>query len=808
LATQDERLAAIAAAAAAVLRRTPYHAARAGDVASAVRLPNERGRSEVWLYNEVRNRRVLVALAAAHAWREFPGRADWSPPGPADSVTAARSTATAALAVVVAFHRAEQPLMTGVGYGIGDISTAEKRQLAAGVDVSPPRWPDSVWGRVAAAAWRGQCDVFTDFLGPVLRQCAESVTYLAEADAADGASRLSDIAFRTCLADREGPAELVARGLAALWFERDLTRLAGTLPRDLESSEAALAAVVRRRTDPRAEANASSVMVRLLLEAGTLHRRCVREARRTVSLWQDLAAEHPGAAESEARGHDLQRLSDTASHLGLAAARYGDRASAADAWKLSRWVAEHELNNDVSRIARADTNLAALAAETGHGPAAASLVSSVFETRLALAERHPASAAAWRRLTVTARVRADIARIGGRVSDGLRLAADLLADRQARLGDPAHADVAEARLVFGQALLAAGHPIAARRHLEEAADTRRGRFLATSSQVQEDLLWLARAALVMEQPQAVLDLLGGQAAGTDWFRDQVSFRLGYTARRLAALAAAGLGRTEEATAALLADRERLADLPLAGGLDVGLDIGLNEGREGAADLGPHGGRDAAADWGQNEGRDASRDGGLDPLVADFDRALGEVALLRGDAADAMATLSRLADTETGSVPLPARGWTLVLLGRAADRLGQAGRAAECFGLVTGLGATGLGATQLGATELGTTQLGATELGTTELGTAEFGAAGIDPDHPVILTARYDEAVRRAARGDTREAADLLEPVLDRTLLAHGYAALGEAHPLLARARTLAERLGIAVPGTVVAIDEASLDIDV
>jgi hypothetical protein len=79
---------------------------------------------------------------------------------------------------------------------------------------------------------------------------------------------------------------------------------------------------------------------------------------------------------------------------------------------------------------------------------------------------------------------------------------------------------------------------------------------------------------------------------------------------------------------------------------------------------------------------------------------------------------------------------------------------------------------------------------------------------VILTARYDEAVRRAATGDTREAADLLEPVLDRTLLAHGYAALGEAHPLLARARTLAGRLGITWPDSLAAIDEASLDIDV
>ncbi len=82
-------------------------------------------------------------------------------------------------------------------------------------------------------------------------------------------------------------------------------------------------------------------------------------------------------------------------------------------------------------------------------------------------------------------------RTSGRVSQGVRLAVELLANRQARLGDPAHADVAEARMVLGQALLAAGHPVAARRHLEEAADTRRGRFLAASYRVQEHLLGCA-----------------------------------------------------------------------------------------------------------------------------------------------------------------------------------------------------------------------------------------------------------------------------------------------------------------------------
>ena len=747
VAAQDERLAAIAAAAAAVLRHTPYHVVRAGDVATAVRLPGQTGRSAVWLYNEVHNRRVLVALAAGHAWREFAGQASWSPPESTGSVTAARSAAVAALGVIVAFHRAEQSLMTQVGFGIGDISTAEKRKLAAGTDLAPPSWPDSPWGRVAAAAWHGRCDVFTDFLRPVLRDCAESVTHLAEPTLAESASRLSDIAFRTCLADREGPVDLLARGLAALWLERDLTRLAGALPRELESAETALAAVARRRTDPRAEANASAVVVRVLLEAGTLHRRCIWQAQRTVSLWQDLAADPDGAyldgpasSISDTTGHDLQRLSDAASHLGLAAVRYGDRQTAAHAWQLSRRVAGQGLGHDQSRVARADNNLAALAAEAGHGEQARTVIAGVRRTRLALLERQPQDAAAWRRLTVVDRTRTDIARLNGEAIESVRLAADLLADRQARLDDPGHADTSEARIVLGQALLAAGDPIAARRHLEEASDTRRSRFLPTSYRVQEDLIWLAKAALVLRHPRTVLELLADQTAETDWFRDQVSFRLGYTARRLLALASGEVGRADEAAATLLAGREELGEWPL--------------------------------------------DAGLDPLAADFDRSLAELALLRGEAADAADALTRLAGAEAEAMgeggaagesgpPLPAHGWTLVLLGRAAARLGDASRAAECFRSVT-----------------------------------DLATAGIDRCHPVILTARCDEAERCAAIGDTRQAAKLLAPVLDRTVLAHGRPALGEAHPLLTRSWALAERLGITVPYPASGLDEASLDIDV
>ena len=91
---------------------------------------------------------------------------------------------------------------------------------------------------------------------------------------------------------------------------------------------------------------------------------------------------------------------------------------------------------------------------------------------------------------------------------------------------------------------------------------------------------------------------------------------------------------------------------------------------------------------------------------------------------------------------------------------------------------------------------------------DLAAAGVDPCHPVILTARCDEAERRTAVGDTGQAARLLAPVLDRTLLAHARPGLGEAHPLLTRARTLAERLGITVAYTLPGLDEASLDLDV
>lgn len=635
---QDDRLAAIGATAASLLRHTPYHALRAQDVAAAIRLRGQPGRSVVWLYNETRSRRVLVALAASHAWREYVGEEyGGEPVSSADSVTGARERVTAALSVITRFHRAERHLMTQVGLGIGDISTTEKRQLTAKTEAEPPTWPDSDWGRIADAAWRGRVSVFASFLAPVLRECAEVITWLPDEVLAEAANRLSDISFHACLTDDDGPVELVARGLAALWFERDLGQVTGGLARDLESCETALSVATRRSTDPRAEASASTAVVRVLLEAGTLHARCAREAARTVALWQKV----PDPVRQ-----DTERLSDAASHLGLAASRYGNLGSADDAWRLSRTIADRELNGDVSRIARVDSNLAELAAQTGQHGDAWTAIRAVCGVRESVLRGHPGDAAAWRRMTVSARVRADIARMTGRVTEAVQLSRELLADREARLRDAGHPDVAEATLTLGKAELSAGRPDAARRQLETAAQYRAIWYLPSSLRVQEDAVWLAKATLASGQAVAAIDVLTGQPVLTGWFAERVSFRLGYTARRLAATAMAVLGDAAAAEKELLADLSRLDRFPL---LD-----------------------------------------GLDPLAADLRRSLGEVAMARGHFADAASVLRELADDEaTAGHPAPARGWTLVLLARAEDGLNNRRQASACYQSVADLVTSGI-----------------------------------------------------------------------------------------------------------------------
>jgi hypothetical protein len=184
---QDRRLAAIGAAAATVLSETDYHRVRTQDVASRVKLDATGdgrsatgSRSSVWLYNEVRSRRVLVMLAARHVWevhtaqtseplapQGFAGAGKTAEPATVTgTVTEAYEAVTAALLDIVRFHRASSFLMTQVGLGLGDIATSEKRSGAEAQQ--PPTWPDSGWGRVAADGFAGRCGVFADFLAPVL----------------------------------------------------------------------------------------------------------------------------------------------------------------------------------------------------------------------------------------------------------------------------------------------------------------------------------------------------------------------------------------------------------------------------------------------------------------------------------------------------------------------------------------------------------------------------------------------------------------------------------------------------------------
>ena len=292
MATQDERLAAIAAAAADVLRRTPYHAVRAGDVAAAVRLPGERGRSAVWLYNEVRNRRVLVALAAAHAWRDFPGRADWSCPRPIGSVTAARSACVvAALAVIVRVPPGRADADELCRRRHRDIATAGEEALVARLRPDSACLRESPCGPGSRRLLGGLgAHVFTDFLrtGAASVRRVRRIFLLEPYPLARSASRSSYVASARCLADREGPASTWSR--AGSWRWRRPRCCTWSLPRDLEGGEN-----LRWRRSPGGGQTAGPRRMQSPSWSGSCSRRlpctngCVRR-RRTVSLWQGVAA--------------------------------------------------------------------------------------------------------------------------------------------------------------------------------------------------------------------------------------------------------------------------------------------------------------------------------------------------------------------------------------------------------------------------------------------------------------------------------------------------------------------------------------
>jgi tetratricopeptide (TPR) repeat protein len=736
-AAQDRRLAAIAAASAVALRSTEYRKIRTQDVAARVCLDGAQdrrsaggARSAVWLYNEVRSRRVLVALGARHAWIEHLARTA-GPGSPTQVSTVADTVATVVrlLEQIVRFHQTERFLVEQAAAGLGDIATSEK---AVRSHTSPaPQWPGSAWGRLAESAYSGRCTLYADFLAPGLLAAARGVVPLPPAAAAAQAAALSDLVFRgLAAAGPDGPTERVAAGFAAYWFERELVPVAGSWVRDLYAAELALEAAAARDTDPRAGQSARGALIRILMDADTLHARCAREgAARADALRRDLdlgPARLPGPADGTEPA-DLRALCDAASRQGLALFRLGEVAQAVAAFETSRTVAAAatrlEPAESRSFAARADHNLAEAAMSLGDQAGAVEACERAFAERAARLE--PAgpgarplprreAAAAWRRYALTAEARARITAWTGRPVAAVALAEDLVRRGREQPGRD-HGTALRLRGALAQVLLEAGHPLEARHHLEAV----RLSYLEDPGEMAVNLgeyrerLRLARALMMFGEPQAAQALLPDEDT-LAWCAGHVSFTAAAEARRLRALAWSGTGRHEEAAA--------LAQVALA-------------------DL-----------------RARAGDGPRTVLIADLEEAGGVVALRAGDAQGALAVFEsvlarRLA--APGARFDPGAAASMLWLGRAADALGESARACANHG---------------------------------DLAAA---AAGIlEPTHPVLIEAGLDQAERLLRAGEFDAASRLVEAAIDDSPLAHGRPAVEKGHPLRTRARALAGVLGV------------------
>ncbi|GAA3738134.1 hypothetical protein [Salinactinospora qingdaonensis] len=549
----EDRLAAIGTTAASAFRAADYRSVRAEDIAAQVQVsedsadkPRRTGRSAVWLYNTVKSRRVLVALAAYSAWcgvHHFEGEAAGEATRALWTLGQAREAVTRILTEIVVFQQRERHLMTQVGSGLGDIATSEKRQRGGSgkgsdegdASETAPTWPDGPWGRVAAQAWQGSLGVFADALTPVLSAATGAVTEPREPTVTAGARVLSDLAFRGFLTAPDSAPERVARGLTAFWFEHELVATAGEWVRELDSAEQALAATTKRGTDPRAEAAGRAVLIRVLLEAGTLHRRGVTEGRRLLATLDELVTENPApGVESpwDRRRVDQEARGDAAGRLGLSLLRWGDLRAAEEAYLTSRAVAERDLDGSPSRLARADTNLCDVWAQTGETAKARTGIERAVEMRRDLLANATDPEAAWRRLSLTEAARVRVAIHSGQPTTAVDLAERLLADRRSRIAAEGGPNMAEARLLLAEALLTAGQPAAARFQVEQAERMAGGPDAPAGYRAQSTVVLRARIAMAAGEHTTALDLLEHSSVTSDWFAEQVSFRLGFTARRL------------------------------------------------------------------------------------------------------------------------------------------------------------------------------------------------------------------------------------------------------------------------------------
>ncbi|WP_030453426.1 hypothetical protein [Herbidospora cretacea] len=537
---QERRLAAIAAASAAAFRHSDYHQVRAEDVAERVRLPRggekDTGRSAVWLYNEVRSRRVLVALAAKHAFDEF--TSGEGAPEPVTSMLGAAESVAAALRRIARFHQVERFLLAQVRLGIGDISTSEKRPSAA---QTPPVWLTGTYGSAAAAGWEGRVTAYAEYLAPRLDQAARAVAVPPENWAKTSAERLSELAFRAMSDDADAPADRQAEGLAAYWLARDLIPLTGEWADRLHAAERTAELVEKIGPNGRSRANALVVVFQVLLDSSPLLARAAEVGAELIPLLAGSPA-------------DAVTLCDVASRRGLALLRLGDTAAARGCFEESRRIAEKlpDSADPASLVARAEHNLAELLVDEGHAEKGRAILADVAERRGAGVPKTGAGPA-WRRHTLTRQALARATTRAGRVVEGVSLAEATLTDREERLGQD-NVNTASARVTLAEALLAAAHPAQARHHLSEAMRLRSLYLPGEGYWPQYDLVRLAEIELHAGFPAQAVRLLDDATVTTTWFAGRVSPRLHEEAVLIRSL---GLSASGEAQTAL-AD---LAELP-------------------------------------------------------------------------------------------------------------------------------------------------------------------------------------------------------------------------------------------------------
>ncbi|GAA0991566.1 tetratricopeptide repeat protein [Acrocarpospora macrocephala] len=536
---QERRLAAIAAASAAAFRRSDYHQVRAEDVAERVRLPRgaekDSGRSAVWLYNEVRSRRVLVALAVKHAFDEF--TSGEPAPEPARSVLGAQALVTTALRRIARFHQLERFMLAQVRLGIGDISTSEKRPSAA---QTPPGWLPGTFGAAAAAGWEGRVTAYAEYLAPRLREAALTVTVPPEGWDRHSAERLSELAFRAMVDDPEGPVDHQANALAAYWLSRDLVPLAGEWADRLHTAERTCELTERIGPNGRARVRALDVVFQVLLDDSPL---LVRAAEVGTEL-TGLIGDNPG---------DQPWRCDVASRRGLALLRLGDTAGARAGFEESARIAADfpDTYDRESYAIRAEHNLAEVLVEEGR-PAAGRLALLRVAEKRARGVPEIGVGPAWRRLTLTRQALAGAETRSGRVVAGVTAAEQVVADREERLG-PDNVNTASARVTLAEALLAAGHPAQARHHLTEAMRLRELHLPKEGYWPQYDLVRLAEIELSAGFPAQAVRLLEEAIVMSPWFAERVSPRLRRDAVLIRARALVASGDVARA----LDDLERL-----------------------------------------------------------------------------------------------------------------------------------------------------------------------------------------------------------------------------------------------------------